>query len=265
MNERRAADDVEARVHALEQVLESERAARAEAERNSRLKGEFLATLAHEMRNPLNAILGWTTILARRNDLPEAVTQALQAIERNSRLQARMISDLLDYAAMSEGKVCLVRETIDPYPVVRSALEGVSAAARSAEVGVEASFDGESMRIEADAARLEQIISNLLTNAVKFSNRGGAVRLMAARSGNFFRLVVSDRGRGIEAEFLPRIFDWFSLGSSTSTRSRGGLGLGMAIVKQLADLHSGTIRAESAGKGQGAIFTLELPLCTAAH
>jgi signal transduction histidine kinase len=264
MNERRAADDVEARVHALERDLENERAARAEAERNSRLKGEFLATLAHEMRNPLNAILGWATILARRNDLPEAVTQALQAIERNSRLQARMISDLLDYAAMSEGKLCLVRETIDPYPVVRSALQGVASAARSAEVGIEASFDAESMRIEADAARLEQIISNLLTNAIKFSNRGDAVRLMASRSGDFFRLVVSDQGKGIEAEFLPRIFDRFSLGDPTGARSRGGLGLGMAIVKQLTDLHSGTIRAESAGKGLGATFTLMLPLCPAA-
>jgi signal transduction histidine kinase len=143
MNEHRAADDVEARVHALEQGLESARAARAEAERSSRLKGELLAAVSHEMRNLLNAILGWATILTRRNDLPEQVMQGLQAIERNSRLQARMISDLLDYAAISEGKVRLVTETIDPYPVVRMALDGVAAAARSAEVAVEAAFDGE--------------------------------------------------------------------------------------------------------------------------
>jgi signal transduction histidine kinase len=264
MNEHRAADDVEARVRALEQGLESERAARAEAERISRLKGELLAALSHEIRNPLNAILGWATILTRRNDLPEQVTQALQAIERNSRLQARMISDLLDYAAISEGKVRLATETIDPYPVVRMALDGVAAAARSAAVAVEAAFDGESMRIEADPARLQQIVACLLTNAVKFSNRGEVVRLMAARSGDVFRLVVSDRGKGIEPQFLRRIFDRFGFEDSAGTHSPGGLGLGMAIAKRLTDLHSGMIRAESAGKGLGATFTLEIPLCVAA-
>jgi signal transduction histidine kinase len=241
--DREIVDDLEARLRALERSLESERAARAEAERMNRLKEELLATLSHELRNPLNAILGWATILIRRNDLPEPVTQGLQAIERNSRLQARMISDLLDYAAISEGKVCLAIETIDPYPAVRTALEGVAAAAHGAGVAVEASFDQESLRIEADAARLQQIVGNLLTNAIKFSNRGEAVLLTAGRSGDSFRLVVSDRGKGIEPESLPRIFDR----------------LGMAIVKQLADLHSGSIRAESAGKGLGATFTLELP------
>jgi len=265
MNERRAADEAEARVHSLEQALEGERAARAEAERSSRLKGELLAALSHEMRNPLNAILGWATILTRRNDLPEQVTQGLQAIERNSRLQARMISDLLDYAAISEGKVRLVTETVDPYPVVRMALDGVAAAARGAEVPVEAAFAGESMRIEADPARLQQIVANLLTNAVKFSRRGEAVRVLAARSGDVFRLVVSDRGKGIEPEFLPGIFDRFGLEHSGSTHCPRGLGLGLAIVKQLTDLHSGEIRAESPGKGQGATFTLEIPLCIAAE
>jgi signal transduction histidine kinase len=265
MSERRAGDDVEARVHALEQDLRSERAARAEAERIGRLKGELLAALSHEMRNPLNAILGWATILTRRNDLPEQVTQGLQAIERNSRLQARMISDLLDYAAIGEGKVRLVTETIDPYPVVRMALDGVAAAARSADVAIEAAFDGESMCIEADPARLQQIIANLLTNAVKFSNRGEAVSVMAARSGDVFQLVVSDRGKGIEPEFLPRIFDRFGVEYSVSSHRPAGLGLGMAIVKRLTDLHSGKIRAESAGRSLGAAFTLEIPLCIAAQ
>jgi signal transduction histidine kinase len=263
MNERRAADDIEARVRALEQALQSERAARVDAERSSLSKRELLAALSHEMRNPLNAILGWATILTRRNDLPEQVTQGLQAIERNSRLQARMIADLLDYAAISEGNVRLVLETIDPYPVVRMALDGVAAAARSAEVGVEAAFDAESLRIEADPARLQQIVAHLLANAVKFSNRGEAVRLTATRSGAVFRLVVSDRGKGIEPEFLPGIFDRFGLKGSAGSHSPGGLGLGLAIVKQLTDLHSGTIRAESGGKGLGATLTLELPLCGA--
>lgn len=243
-----------------ERLLESERAARSEAERSNRLKEEFLATLSHELRNPLNAILGWATILTRRSDLPEPVMQGLQAIERNSRLQARMISDLLDYAGISFGKVQLVIETIDPYPVVRAALEAAGAAARAAEVTLDSTFDEEALRIEADAGRLQQVIWNLLTNAIKFSKRGDTVRLTAGRNGESFRLIVSDRGKGIEAEFLPRIFERFSQQDATTTRSHGGLGLGMAIAKQLADLHSGTLKAESAGKGLGATFTLQIPL-----
>jgi signal transduction histidine kinase len=226
---------------------------------------ELLATLSHELRNPLNAILGWATILTRRGDLPEPVTQGLQAIERNSRLQARMISDVLDYAAVSAGQVRLVIETIDPYPVVRAALEGVAAAARDTGVTVEASFDDESLRIAADAARLQQIIGNLLSNAIKFSNRGEAVRLAAQRSGGCFRLVVSDQGKGIDPQFLPHIFERFGRRGATTPRSHGGLGLGLGLVKQLTELHSGTVRVESAGKDLGTTFTLELPLCDAAR
>jgi signal transduction histidine kinase len=225
---------------------------------------ELLATLSHELRNPLNAILGWATVLTRRGDLPEPVTQGLQAIERNSRLQARMIADVLDYAAVSAGQGRLVMETIDPYPVVRAALEGIAAAARDAGVTLEASFDAESLRIAADAARLQQIIGNLLSNAVKFSERGKAVRLAAGRSGDSFRLVVSDQGKGIDPALLPGIFEPFGRPGAAAPRSHGGLGLGMATAKQLAELHSGTVRAESAGKGLGATFTLELPLCGAA-
>ena len=226
---------------------------------------ELLGTLSHELRNPLNAILGWATILTRRGDLPEPVTQGLQAIERNTRLQARMISDVLDYAAVSAGRAHLVIETIDPYVVIRAAMEGVAAAARDAGVAVEASFDAEPSRIEADAGRLQQIIGNLLSNAIKFSSRGNVVRLAAERSGDCFRLVVSDQGKGIAPEFLPRIFDRLGRQDATTPRTHGGLGLGLALVKQLTELHSGTVRAESAGKGLGATFTLELPLCDAAR
>jgi signal transduction histidine kinase len=224
---------------------------------------ELLATLSHELRNPLNAILGWATILSRRGDLPEPVTQGLQAIERNSRLQARMISDVLDYAALSAGQARLAVETIDPYPVVRAAVEGVAAAALEAGVAVEASFDDESLRIEADAARLQQIIDNLLSNAIKFSSRGQVVRLAAQPCGHCLRLVVSDQGQGIDPEFLPRLFERFGRKDTTRPRNHG-LGLGLALVKQLTELHSGTVRAESGGKGLGAQFTLEFPLCTAA-
>jgi signal transduction histidine kinase len=226
---------------------------------------EILAALSHELRNPLNAILGWATILTRRGDLPEPVMQGLQAIERNSRLQARMIANLVDYAAISAGEVPLAVETIDPYPAVRAAIEGQAAAARDAGVTVEASLDGESLRVEADSARLEQMIGNLLSNAVKFSDRGKRVRIAAQRSGDAFRLVVSDQGKGIEPEFLPGIFERFGRQGAPAPRTHGGLGLGLAMVKRLAELHSGTVRAESAGKGLGATFILELPLCDAAH
>jgi CheY-like chemotaxis protein/two-component sensor histidine kinase len=245
---------------ARESLLASERAARTEAERSNRLKEEFLATLSHELRNPLNAILGWATILSRKRDLPEPVIQGLEAIERNSRIQARMISDLLDYAGISFGKVHLVPETIDPYSVVRSAIEAVREPSRAAGVELRAVFDDEPVRIDADAGRLQQIVWNLLSNAIKFSSRGQAVEVWAGRHEDGFRLVVSDQGKGIEPEFLPRIFERFSQQDATTTRSHGGLGLGMAIVKQLTDLHGGTIRAASAGKGEGASFTLDIPL-----
>jgi hypothetical protein len=245
---------------AREALLESERAARTEAERSNRLKEEFLATISHELRNPLNAILGWASVLSRKPDLPAPVLHGLQAIERNSRLQAQMISDLLDYAGITFGKVRLATETIDPYPVVRAALEAVNASAQSTGITIRASFDEEPVRIEADAVRLQQVVWNLLSNAVKFSPQGSEVQLTAGRSGDSFSLVVSDNGIGIEADFLPRIFERFSQQDATTTRSHGGLGLGMAIVKQLAELHGGSIHAFSAGKGLGAKFTLKIPL-----
>jgi signal transduction histidine kinase len=160
---------------ARDTLLSSERAARTEAERSNRLKEEFLATLSHDLRNPLNAILGWASILVRKPDLPEAVIHGLGAIERNSRVQAQMISDLLDYAGITFGKVRLTAEPIDPYPVVRAALEVVNPAAQAAGIKILAAFGDELLWIDADAARLQQIVWNLLSNAVKFSTRGGEV------------------------------------------------------------------------------------------
>ena len=250
---------------ARESLLASERAARAEAERSNRLKEEFLATLSHELRNPLNAILGWATVLARKPELPEPVKRGLQAIERNSRFQAQMISDLLDYAGITFGKIRLVAEHIDPYPAIRAALDVVSGSAQTAGVAIRAVFADEQLLIEADESRLQQIVWNLLSNAVKFSTKGNEVLLEAGRSGECLNLVVTDHGRGIEPEYLPRIFERFSQQDSTTTRSHGGLGLGLAIVKQLAELHGGSIHAFSAGKGTGAKFTVKIPLsCDAA-
>lgn len=244
---------------ARETLLASERAARSEAERSNRLKEEFLATLSHELRNPLNAILGWATVLSRKPNLPEPVIHGLQAIERNSRLQAQMISDLLDYAGITFGKLRLVPQSIDPYPVIRSSLDGVGVAAQAAGVTIRASLDSQPLIIDADPSRLQQIVWNLLSNAVKFSERGGEVAVEAAASGGLLQIVVSDHGRGIEPEFLPRIFERFSQQDATTTRSRGGLGLGLAIVKQLVELHGGSISVDSAGAGTGARFTVTLP------
>ena len=243
-----------------EKLLASERAARSDAERSNRLKDEFLATLSHELRNPLNAILGWATLLGRTDNLPAPVMRAIQAIERNSRLQAQMIADLLDYAGITFGKMRLAAATIDPYPIVRAALEVITTSALARNIAIETSFGAESIAIEADPARMQQVVLNLLTNALKFSRDGAAIEVSASRAGNYFQLVVSDHGKGISAAFLPHIFERFSQQDSSSTKSHGGLGLGLAIVKQLIEQHGGSIEAFSAGEDQGATFTVKIPL-----
>jgi PAS domain S-box-containing protein len=243
-----------------EGLLARERAARAEAERSNLLKEEFLATLSHELRNPLNAILGWATILGRTEGLSAPVMRGVQAIERNSRVQARMIADLLDYAGITFGKMRLAISTVDPYSVVRAALDVVAASALARRVELNCSFDHETLVVEADAVRLQQVVLNLLSNAIKFSPEGGEVEIQAARVGKHFSLMVKDHGKGISAEFLPRIFERFSQQDSSSTKSYGGLGLGLAIVRQLVDLHAGTIEVASEGEGKGATFTVRIPL-----
>ena len=243
-----------------ENLLARERAARAEAERSNLLKEEFLATLSHELRNPLNAILGWATILGRTEGLAPNVLRGVQAIERNSKLQAQMIADLLDYAGITFGKIRLAASTIDPYSAVRAALDVVQASAAAQKIEIRTSFGAESLAVEADPARFQQIVWNLLSNAIKFSSAGGVVDVDASRLGQSFRLAVRDHGKGISAAFLPRIFERFSQQDSSSTKNYGGLGLGLAIVKQLVDLHGGTIDVVSGGEGQGATFTVTLPL-----
>jgi len=243
-----------------ENLLASERAARADAERSNRLKEEFLATLSHELRNPLNAILGWAHILGRTENLPPTVTKAIEAIERNSRLQAQMIADLLDYAGITFGKMRLAAATIDPLPIVREALEVVSVSAHARRITINTTFETQGAAIEADPARLHQIVLNLLTNAIKFSQDGGTVEVGAHRTGQYFCLSVRDFGKGIKQSFLPHIFERFSQEDSSSTKNHGGLGLGLAIVKQLVGLHNGTIEAASEGERLGATFTVRLPL-----
>ncbi|HEX4387348.1 MAG TPA: response regulator [Steroidobacteraceae bacterium] len=243
-----------------EQLLESERAARADAERGNRLKEEFLATLSHELRNPLNAILGWANVLAVTPNLSPKVAEAVEAIQRNGKLQASMIGDLLDYASTTFGKMRLVLAPLDPYPAVRAAIEVMRAAAQANGVELTARFAPERLQVQADAERLQQIVWNLLSNAIKFSRKGTAVTVSAGRRDGQFHLTVHDHGRGIDPEFLPRVFERFSQADGTTTRRHGGLGIGLALVKQLVQMHGGTIAAASEGEGKGATFTLELPL-----
>jgi PAS domain S-box-containing protein len=255
--------DISYRLHAereREKLLASERAARADAERSNHLKEEFLATLSHELRNPLNAILGWAHILGRTQNLPHKVMHAVEAIERNSRVQAQMIADLLDYAGINFGKMRLTRSTIDPLKIVRAAVEVVSATASARRINIRSHLDKEPLAVDADPVRLQQIALNLLSNAVKFSADGGTVEVNASRRGNDFRLVVRDFGKGIEPTFLPRIFDRFSQQDSSTTKRYGGLGLGLAIVKELVGLHKGVIEVTSEGEGRGATFSVTIPL-----
>jgi PAS domain S-box-containing protein len=241
-------------------VLASERAARSDAERSNRLKEEFLATLSHELRNPLNAILGWAHILGRTENLSPQVTRAVEAIERNSRLQAQMIADLLDYAGITFGKTRLAVSTIDPLPIVQEALKVVGASAQARRITINAFFQSERLAIEADPARVHQIALNLLTNAIKFSEEGGTVEVATFRAGQNFCLTVRDFGQGIKESILPRIFDRFGQEDSGSAKNHAGLGLGLAIVKKLVGLHEGSVEVASKGEGHGAIFTVQLPL-----
>jgi PAS domain S-box-containing protein len=243
-----------------EELLSRERAARADAERSNRLKEEFLATLSHELRNPLNAILGWATVLGRARDLPPALMRGVQAIERNSKLQSQMIADLLDYAGISFGKIRLVVSTIDPHAVVRAALDVVAESALARKIDIQPVFDGEGCAVEADPARLQQIVWNLLSNAIKFSPEGSSVEVRASQLSGSFQLIVLDHGKGISEEFVPRIFERFSQQESSITKNYGGLGLGLAIVKQLVDLHHGSIEVRSEGEGRGATFVVNIPL-----
>jgi len=248
--------DIQERREAQEEL---ERA-RAEAEAANRMKDQFLATLSHELRTPLNAILGWAQILrAGRLDAKE-MERGLKTIERNSRSQAQLIGDLLDISRISSGKLRLEVRPVDPVEVIEAALSTVLPAAEAMDIRVERFLDSRVGPVTADPDRLQQVIWNLLSNAIKFSPRGGSVEVELAAAGGRAEIRVRDGGQGIAPELLPEVFELFRQGDGSSTRRQGGLGLGLAIVKQLVDLQGGSVRAESPGEGQGATFTVSLPL-----
>jgi signal transduction histidine kinase len=246
---------------ALQRSLESEQHARAEAQHASRMKDEFLTTLSHELRTPLNAILGWSQILTgRTKPSPDTLQQGLETIERNSRIQVQLIEDLLDVSRIAEGKLRLDVKQVALSDIVELALGSVRPAADAKQIRIQMLLDRESDHVNGDPARLQQIVWNLLINAVKFTPKGGRIQVVLERVNSYASLTVSDTGEGITPEFLPHVFDRFRQADQSTTRAYGGLGLGLSIVKHLVELHGGTVHAKSAGKGNGTSFIVELPL-----
>lgn len=242
-----------------ESVLLAERTARNDLLRASRIKDQFLATLSHELRTPMSAILGWVRLLHDPTIRAEKLDRALEAIETNARAQARLIDDLLDMSRIISGKLALKAEMVDLRQIVRQALDSVALAAQERGVALVAEIDETgSMRVPGDPARLQQIVWNLLTNAIKFTDTGGRITLSLSRAGRVLRIVVRDTGQGICPDFLPYVFDRFRQADGSTTRRQGGLGLGLAIVRHLVSLHGGKVTAHSDGVGRGAEFTVEL-------
>jgi signal transduction histidine kinase/ActR/RegA family two-component response regulator len=242
-----------------QELLESERAARASAEEGNRLKDQFLATVSHELRTPLNAILGWADMV-RSPGMDEAIRErACRSIYDNARQQARMIDELLDVARIVSGKLRLDRTAVDLEQIVGAAVEVVQTAAEAKRVSIDVETDGSSQIVFGDGARLQQIVWNLVSNAVKFSDEGGRVVVKLRRLLGAAEIVVSDNGVGIPPEFLPCVFEPFRQADASTTRRYGGLGLGLSIVKHLAEAHGGTITASSEGENKGSTFTVRLP------
>jgi signal transduction histidine kinase len=230
-----------------------------DAEAASRAKDEFLATLSHELRTPLHAMLGWARML-RTGTLDEPTrARALETLERNTRLQTQLIEDLLDVSRIITGKLRIEMHPVAPAAVIAAALEAVRPAADAKAIRLEARADPAAGPVAGDVDRLQQVVWNLLSNAIKFTPRGGRVEIRLEPVDGHVRLQVADTGRGISRDFLPHLFERFRQAEGAAVRSVGGLGLGLAIVRHLVELHGGTVRADSAGEGRGATFTIELP------
>ncbi len=257
---RRAQRELGESAERLRTLAESERAARAEAERHGRLKDEFVATLSHELRTPLNAILGWAQLLQRSGPIRADVDDGLEVIQRNARVQAQLISDLLDVSRMISGNLRLEVQPLDLGDIVEATLLSILPAAEEKGLRIHKPPAPCAGKVLGDPARLQQVVWNLLSNAVKFTRRNGTIRVELERAVSRLELRVSDDGQGIRSEFLPHVFDRFRQSDASTTRHAGGLGLGLAIVKQLVELHGGTVRADSPGEGRGAAFTVSLPV-----
>ncbi|MBV9876201.1 MAG: PAS domain S-box protein [Verrucomicrobia bacterium] len=241
-------------------LLESERLARVEAERASRMKDEFLATLSHELRTPLNAVLGWSSLLRGAEQSDPQMAQGLEAIDRNARIQAQIIDDLLDMSRIISGKVRLEVQSLDLAAVLLQAVETIRSGALAKQIRLQTVIDPLNATILGDPNRLQQVFWNLLNNAIKFTPKGGRIQVLLQRINSHVDVSVVDTGEGISPDFLPYIFNRFQQADPSTTRQHGGLGLGLAIVKNLVELHGGMVRAKSGGIGKGASFIVTLPL-----
>jgi PAS domain S-box-containing protein len=243
-----------------EQLLRREQAARTEAEAANRLKDEFLATVSHELRTPLNAILGWASLLSRRTLDEETMRSAAQVIERNAKGQAEIINDILDVSRIITGKLRIDPQAVELAPIIQAAIDTVYPAAAAKAIAITVALDRQADLVLGDPDRLQQIVWNLVSNAIKFTPKDGSIEVRLERVASHVELKVSDSGIGIDTQFLPYVFDRFRQADASTTRAHGGLGLGLAIVRHLVELHGGTVSAASTGEGQGAVFTVRLPL-----
>jgi PAS domain S-box-containing protein len=248
-----------ARAEAEKAAAENERLYR-QAEESSRLKEEFLATISHELRTPLSAILGWTRMLRMGQLSPENSAKALDTIERNARAQSQLVDDLLDVSRIITGKLRMDVRPSDPSSFIDAAVEAVRPAAEAKGVRVQKVIDTGPISIPGDPVRLQQVVWNLLSNAIKFTPRGGRVQIRSERVNSHLEIVVSDTGQGISPDFLPHVFDRFRQADQKTSRQHGGMGLGLAIVRHLVEMHGGTVSANSEGEGKGATFTVSLPI-----
>lgn len=242
-----------------ERLFESERLLRSEAEAANRVKDEFLATVSHELRTPLNAILGWATMLRSGKLGGEQIERAVETVERSARAQSQLIDDLLDISRIITGKLRLEISTLDLSEVIMEAVEAMRPAAEAKEIRLQTMLDSETGLISGDGNRLQQVVWNLVSNAVKFTPKGGRVQIRLERINSHVEIIVSDTGKGIETDFLPFVFDRFRQADQTTTRQYGGLGLGLSIVRQLVEMHGGTVHAESVGEDEGTTFIVKLP------
>jgi len=252
--------DLQRSEEARGQLLVRAERARAEAEAANRIKDEFLATLSHELRTPLTSLLGWACVLRGANRDEDLINQGLEAIERNARMQAQLIDDLLDVSRIVSGKLHLNVRPLEMSSVIQAAINVVLPAAQAKGLSMQYWAQPGLGAISADPARLQQIIWNLLSNAVKFTPRGGAIKVRLEQEDSYARVTITDTGLGIEPEFLSSVFDRFRQADSSTTRNYGGLGLGLAIVRHLVELHGGMVQAESEGIGKGASFSVMFPL-----
>lgn len=260
MDNARLYSDLQHRLEEQHRAEEQARAAAEEAEKQGRMKDEFLATLSHELRTPLQAILGWTQLLLCGDCDATEARQGVEVIDRNANAQARIIEDLLDMSRILSGKVRLDVQKLRLAPLIEAALETVRPAAQAKEIRLHTLVDPQVQPIVGDPNRLQQVIWNLLTNAIKFTPTGGQVRVTVQRVESHIEISVMDTGVGINSDFLPYVFERFRQADASSTRRHGGLGLGLAIVKHLTELHGGSVRARSSGQGHGSTFTIMLPV-----